>query len=93
MGVAAVARRNAAAGAVFAALLFTLGMVGTGVLAVPVLTASSAYVAAQTFRFREGLDEPPQRAPRFYGVIAAGMIFYIQRTESTQAAGAGVPNA
>ena len=38
----------------FAALLFTLGMVGTGILAVPVLAGSSAYVAAQTFRFREG---------------------------------------
>ena len=35
----------------FAALLFTLGMVGTGMLAVPVLAGSSAYVAAETFRF------------------------------------------
>jgi NRAMP (natural resistance-associated macrophage protein)-like metal ion transporter len=58
----------------FAALLFTLGMVGTGILAVPVLAGSSAYVAAQTFKFREGLNEPPHRAPRFYGVVAAGII-------------------
>jgi NRAMP (natural resistance-associated macrophage protein)-like metal ion transporter len=58
----------------FAELLFALGMVGTGILAVPVLATSSAYVAAQTFRFREGLNEPPQRAPRFYLVIAAGII-------------------
>ena len=56
-----------------AELLFTVGMVGTGILAVPVLATSSAYVAAQTFSFREGLDEAPQRAPHFYGVIAIGV--------------------
>jgi Mn2+/Fe2+ NRAMP family transporter len=48
-------------------------MVGTGILAVPVLATSSAYVAAQTFRFREGLSEPVRRAPRFYLIIAAGI--------------------
>jgi Mn2+/Fe2+ NRAMP family transporter len=53
----------------FAALLFTLGMVGTGVLAVPVLATSSASVAAETFSFREGLSEKPRRAKQFYGVI------------------------
>ena len=57
----------------FAELLFTLGMVGTGILAVPVLAGSSAYVAAQTFKFREGLNETPHRAPEFYGVVAAGI--------------------
>jgi NRAMP (natural resistance-associated macrophage protein)-like metal ion transporter len=57
----------------FAELLFALGMVGTGVLAVPVLATSSAYVAAETFRFREGLNEPVRRAPRFYGTIVVGI--------------------
>jgi Mn2+/Fe2+ NRAMP family transporter len=61
----------------FAELLFALGMVGTGILAIPVLSGSSAYVAAQTFRFREGLGEPVQRAPRFYGAIAAGILIGI----------------
>lgn len=61
----------------FAELLFALGMVGTGMLAVPVLAGSSAYVAAQTFRFREGLSEPVARAPRFYGVIVAGLLLGI----------------
>jgi Mn2+/Fe2+ NRAMP family transporter len=61
----------------FAELIFALGMVGTGMLAVPVLAGSSAYVAAQTFRFREGLSEPVARAPRFYGVIAAGILLGI----------------
>ncbi len=61
----------------FAELLFTLGMVGTGFLAVPVLAGSSAYIAAQTFAFREGLNEPPQKAPKFYGVVAAGIVIGI----------------
>lgn len=61
----------------FAELLFALGMVGTGVLAVPVLAGSSAYVAAETFGFREGLSEPVARAPRFYGVIVAGILLGI----------------
>ena len=61
----------------FAELLFALGMIGTGILAVPVLATSSAYVAAQTFRFREGLDEPVHRAPRFYLVVAVGILIGI----------------
>ena len=61
----------------FAELLFALGMVGTGVLAVPVLATSSAYVAAQTFRFREGLAEPLHRAQGFYGIITAGILIGI----------------
>lgn len=61
----------------FAELLFALGMVGTGILAVPVLATSSAYVAAETFGFREGLSEPIRRAPRFYGVIAVGVLIGI----------------
>jgi Mn2+/Fe2+ NRAMP family transporter len=58
----------------FAALLFTLGMVGTGVLAVPVLASSSAYVVSETFRFREGLSERFFRAPQFYLVIILGIL-------------------
>ena len=58
----------------FAYLLFTAGMVGTGLLAVPALAGSSAYVAAETFRFRGSLDDPPSRAPRFYAVIVIGIL-------------------
>ncbi|MBV8149603.1 MAG: divalent metal cation transporter, partial [Candidatus Eremiobacteraeota bacterium] len=61
----------------FAELLFALGMVGTGILAVPVLASSSAYVAAQTFKFREGLGESPHRAPKFYGILTAGIVIGI----------------
>jgi NRAMP (natural resistance-associated macrophage protein)-like metal ion transporter len=58
----------------FAYWLFTLGMVGTGLLAVPVLAGSSAYVAAEMFVFREGLNESVKRAPRFYAVLGAGIV-------------------
>lgn len=61
----------------FAELLFALGMVGTGILAVPVLATSSAYVAAETFGFRQGLSQPLARAQRFYGTIAAGVLIGI----------------
>jgi NRAMP (natural resistance-associated macrophage protein)-like metal ion transporter len=56
-------------------LLFMLGMVGTGLLAIPALAGSSAYIAADTLSFpRAGLDQAPKRAPRFYTVLGAGVI-------------------
>ena len=56
-------------------LLFTLGMVGTGMLGVPALAGSSAFVAAEMFAFRRmGLCETARSAPKFYLVIAAGML-------------------
>jgi NRAMP (natural resistance-associated macrophage protein)-like metal ion transporter len=58
----------------FAYLLFALGMVGTGLLAIPVLAGSSAYVASEMLSFRTGLAETPKRAPRFYAILAAGII-------------------
>ena len=58
----------------FAYILFAVGMIGTGMLAIPVLAGSSAYVAAEMLRFREGLNESPSRAPRFYAILAGGVI-------------------
>jgi NRAMP (natural resistance-associated macrophage protein)-like metal ion transporter len=58
----------------FAYILFAVGMIGTGMLAIPVLAGSSAYVAAEMLQFRTGLNEKPQRAPRFYAILAAGVI-------------------
>jgi NRAMP (natural resistance-associated macrophage protein)-like metal ion transporter len=56
-------------------LLFTLGMVGTGLLAIPALAGSSAYVAADLLQFRNAsLNQPPKRAPRFYAVLGAGLL-------------------
>lgn len=58
----------------FAAWLFALGMVGTGLLAIPSLVASSAYVATESLGFRQGLGATLARAPQFYGVLVAGML-------------------
>jgi NRAMP (natural resistance-associated macrophage protein)-like metal ion transporter len=58
----------------FAYLLFMLGMVGTGFLAIPALAGSSAYITAELLDFRQrGLNEKPWRARRFYAVLAAGI--------------------
>jgi NRAMP (natural resistance-associated macrophage protein)-like metal ion transporter len=53
-----------------AGVIFAIGMVGTGLLAVPVLAGASAYAVSETFGWREGLDEDWRRAKPFYGVIA-----------------------
>lgn len=50
-------------------LLFALGILGTGLLAVPVLAGSVAYASAELFDWPEGLNETFRRAPQFYGVI------------------------
>ena len=54
--------------------LFSLGIIGTGLLAVPVLAGSSAYAVAETFGWKSGLEKQPWQEPRFYAVIAAGMV-------------------
>jgi NRAMP (natural resistance-associated macrophage protein)-like metal ion transporter len=58
-------------------LLFALGIIGTGLLAVPVLASSAAYAVAETFRWRASLECRPRQAPKFYGVLAAAMIIGI----------------
>ena len=58
----------------FAFLLFSMGIVGTGLLAVPVLAGSSAFALAETFRWRRGLDLKPLAGARFYGVIAVSTL-------------------
>jgi NRAMP (natural resistance-associated macrophage protein)-like metal ion transporter len=52
-------------------LLFTLGIVGTGMLCVPVLAGSTAYAIAEAAKWRVSLRCPPHRAPQFYRVLAA----------------------
>jgi len=58
----------------FAFLLFSMGIIGTGLLAIPVLAGSSAFAMAETFRWRRGLDLSPLRGARFYLVIAASTL-------------------
>jgi len=55
-------------------LLFTLGLIGTGMLAVPVLAGSAAYAVAEAQAWRGALDDPLRLAPGFYGVIAVAML-------------------
>jgi NRAMP (natural resistance-associated macrophage protein)-like metal ion transporter len=53
----------------FAFTIFALGIVGTGMLALPVLAGSAAYAVGETFRWRVGLTQRPGRAPAFYAMI------------------------
>jgi len=69
---AAEALRPIAGEAAF--LLFSLGVVGTGLLAVPVLAGSAAYAVAEVWGWRTGLERDWREAPRFYIVIAASIL-------------------
>lgn len=57
----------------FATVLFSVGIVGLGLLAVPVLAGSTAYAVAEAFHWNEGLSHRMKNAPGFYGVIIASM--------------------
>jgi Mn2+/Fe2+ NRAMP family transporter len=57
-----------------AAVLFSVGILGTGLLAVPILAGSSAFAVGEMFRWPLGLTEKPARAKSFYLVIAAGFL-------------------
>lgn len=52
-----------------ASLLFALGIVGTGLLAVPVLAGSAAYALSESFGWKEGLFRKLKEATAFYGII------------------------
>jgi Mn2+/Fe2+ NRAMP family transporter len=55
----------------YASAIFALGIVGTGLLAVPVLAGSAAYALGEARRWPVGLDRRPKRANAFYGTIVA----------------------
>jgi NRAMP (natural resistance-associated macrophage protein)-like metal ion transporter len=57
-----------------ASLLFTLGIVGTGLLAVPVLAGSTAFALSEAFGWQEGLGRKFGGARKFYVVIAVAML-------------------
>jgi NRAMP (natural resistance-associated macrophage protein)-like metal ion transporter len=54
--------------------LFTLGLVGTGMLGVPVLAGSCAYTIAEASRWRGSLEDRPNSARRFYAVVAIAVL-------------------
>lgn len=58
----------------FAYVLFTAGIIGTGLLAVPVLAGSAAYAVSGVFGWPASLEHKPVQAKRFYGVLAAATL-------------------
>ncbi|MBI4948291.1 Nramp family divalent metal transporter [Candidatus Berkelbacteria bacterium] len=54
--------------------IFTIGIIGTGLLAIPVLAGSASYAIAETFGWREGLNKSLKQARAFYGVIIISML-------------------
>jgi NRAMP (natural resistance-associated macrophage protein)-like metal ion transporter len=58
----------------FAFALFSLGIIGTGLLSVPVLAGSAAYALGEARRWPVGLSRQPKQAKAFYGTIAAATV-------------------
>ncbi|CAB4898409.1 unannotated protein [freshwater metagenome] len=58
----------------YASLLFLLGIVGTGLLTVPVLAGATSYAMAETFGWSESLEKKPLQARAFYAVIMASIL-------------------
>jgi len=54
----------------FAFLLFSCGIIGTGLLAVPVLAGSAAYAVTETMEWKSGLDKKLHEAKEFYAIVA-----------------------
>jgi Mn2+/Fe2+ NRAMP family transporter len=58
----------------FAGILFVCGIVGTGLLAVPILAASAAYAISEGFKWKISLENSPRKAPGFYAAITAATV-------------------
>jgi NRAMP (natural resistance-associated macrophage protein)-like metal ion transporter len=58
----------------FAFTLFAMGIIGTGLLAIPVLAGSAAYAMAGAFKWKSSLEDEPAVAPRFYGIIVVATL-------------------
>jgi NRAMP (natural resistance-associated macrophage protein)-like metal ion transporter len=61
----------------FAGLLFLLGILGVGLLSIPVLAGSTAYALAETFGWRESLELKPREAKAFYLVIVGSVVISV----------------
>jgi Mn2+/Fe2+ NRAMP family transporter len=55
-------------------LLFTLGILGTGMLGIPALAGSAAYAVAEAMHWRGSLNDRPRMAGKFYGVLATAVL-------------------
>ncbi len=65
----------------FAYLLFAAGVIGTGLLAIPVLSGSLSYIIAETFGWEQGLDKKFHEAKAFYTIIAISLILGLLMNE------------
>jgi Mn2+/Fe2+ NRAMP family transporter len=61
----------------WATVLFAIGIVGTGMLAIPVLAGSAAYAMSESFGWKEGLYRKLREARAFYGVISISIVIGI----------------
>lgn len=61
----------------WAFIIFSLGIIGTGLLAVPVLAGSTGYAVAEAFDWAKGLERPFSECRGFYGVIIVSMVVAI----------------
>ncbi len=61
----------------FAFILFSAGIIGTGMLALPVLAGSSAYAMAETFKWKGSLERTPMQAKQFYAIITVSTLIGI----------------
>lgn len=59
----------------WATKLFGVGLIGSGILAIPILAVSSAYAVSEFFSWPEGLRLKPRRAKGFYALITFGFVF------------------
>ena len=64
-------------GGPFAKILFAIGILGTGFLAIPVLAGSTAYAISESMNWREGLYRKLNEAKAFYGVIIVSVVIGI----------------
>jgi Mn2+/Fe2+ NRAMP family transporter len=55
-------------------LLFSIGVIGTGLIAIPVLSGSLSYIFAETFGWEQGLDKKFHEAKAFYAIIAISLV-------------------
>lgn len=58
-------------------MLFSAGIIGTGLLAIPVLAGSSAYAMAGAFKWKNSLEDTPMQARQFYAIIALSTVIGI----------------
>jgi NRAMP (natural resistance-associated macrophage protein)-like metal ion transporter len=57
----------------FDTVLFAVGLIGAGLIAVPVLAGAAAYPLAELFNWKEGLDHPLRKAPGFYAILSVAI--------------------